>query len=181
MMIKGSNKFLKATKIILIVCSVFVIQRVNLINLNDKITNENLNKTIDLTAMTYKLNEIQLKDKYYPLDTFTGDLTGYGANCPLCSGKLGCTGQDVSDGTTIYNDVDYGEVRIVASSKNLKCGSIVTFDAGYVSDKKVVAIVLDRGVLGTDLDLLVENEDFALKNIGRHKISYDVLRNGWER
>lgn len=181
MMIKGSNKFLKATKIILIVCSVFVIQRVNLINLNDKITNENLNKTIDLTAMAYKLNEIQLKDKYYPLDTFTGDLTGYGANCPLCSGKLGCTGQDVSDGTTIYNDADYGEVRIVASSKNLKCGSIVTFDAGYVSDKKVVAIVLDRGVLGTDLDLLVENEDFALKNIGRHKISYDVLRNGWER
>ena len=108
-------------------------------------------------------------------------MTGYGANCPLCSGKLGCTGQDVTDGTTIYNDADYGEVRIVASSKNLKCGSIVTFDAGYVSDKKVVAIVLDRGVLGTDLDLLVENEDYALKNIGRHKINYDVLRNGWER
>ena len=154
-MIKNSNKFIKATKIILIICSVFVIQKVNMVNLNDKITNENLNKTIDLT--------------------------GYGANCPLCSGKLGCTGQDVSDGTTIYNDADYGNVRIVASSKNLKCGSIVTFDADYVSGEKVVAIVLDRGVLGTDLDLLVESEDFASKNFGRHKISYDVLRNGWER
>ena len=164
-MIKNSNKFIKATKIILIICSVFVIQKVNMVNLNDKITNENLNKTIDLTAMAYKLNEIQ----------------GYGANCPLCSGKLGCTGQDVSDGTTIYNDADYGNVRIVASSKNLKCGSIVTFDADYVSGEKVVAIVLDRGVLGTDLDLLVESEDFASKNVGRHKISYDVLRNGWER
>ena len=179
MMIKGSNKFLKATKIILIVCSVFVIQRVNLINLNDKITNENLNKTIDLTAMAYKLNEIQLKDKYYPLDTFTGDLTGYGANCPLCSGKLGCTGQDVTDGTTIYNDADYGEVRIVASSKNLKCGSIVTFDAGYVSDKKVVAIVLDRGVLGTDLDLLMPSENDASMYVGRNTLSYDVLRVGY--
>lgn len=180
-MIKENNKILKATKIILIVCSMFVMQRVNLINLNDKITNNSYNKTIDLTAMAYKLNEIQLQDKYYPLDTFTGDLTGYGAHCALCSGFLGCTGQDVRDGTTTYDDIDYGNVRIVASSKNLKCGSIVTFDADFVSDEKVVAIVLDRGVLGTDLDLLVESEEYALNNIGRHKISYDVLRNGWER
>ena len=56
-MIKNSNKFIKATKIILIICSVFVIQKVNMVNLNDKITNENLNKTIDLTAMAYKLTD----------------------------------------------------------------------------------------------------------------------------
>ena len=52
-MIKNSNKFIKATKIILIICLVFVIQKVNMVNLNDKITNENLNKTIDLTATAF--------------------------------------------------------------------------------------------------------------------------------
>ena len=40
MIVKGSNKLFKATKIILIICSIFIIQRVNLVNLNEKITNE---------------------------------------------------------------------------------------------------------------------------------------------
>ena len=131
--------------------------------------------------MAYKLNEIQLKDKYYPLDTFTGDLTGYGANCPLCSGKLGCTGQDVTDGTTIYNDADYGEVRIVASSSNLRCGSIVQFNLDTVSNTPITAIVLDRGVTGTNLDLLMESEDAAIRYVGGRLISYSVLRNGYNR
>ena len=34
----------------------------------------NVNKTLDLTAMAFKLNEINMQDKYYPLDTLTGDL-----------------------------------------------------------------------------------------------------------
>ena len=179
-----NNKLLKkAFKIIRlsIIVVVLLIAETSSKKYENKIESVNENRTINLTTMALKLEEEISNDLYATKDTYTGDLTGYGANCPLCSGKLGCTGQDVSDGTTIYNDADYGNVRIVASSKNLKCGSIVTFDADYVSGEKVVAIVLDRGVLGTDLDLLVESEDFASKNVGRHKISYDVLRNGWER
>lgn len=172
---------IKTSKLLLLFVAVFALQKVNTFSENNKITNENLNKTLDLTAMALKLNEIQMADKYYPLDTFTGDLTGYGANCELCSGYLGCTGKWVGDGTTSYTDADYGEVRIVASSKNLPCGSIITFDASYISDKKITAIVLDRGVLGNDIDLLVSSESYALKHVGRHKLTYDVLRFGWER
>lgn len=178
---KVTTKVFNSTKVILLILAVICLQKVNVVNANDKLSNENLNKTIDLTAMAVKLNQIQMADKYYPLDTFTGDLTGYGALCPLCNGHLGCTGEWVGDGTTTYDDEMYGNVRIVASSKNLPCGSVITFDAKYISDEPVVAIVLDRGVLGNDIDLLVETEDYARKKVGRHKISYDVLRFGWER
>ena len=40
---------------------------------------------------------------------------------------------------------------------------------------------LDRGVGGTNLDLLVESEEYAYNNIGRHYITYDVLRFGYKR
>lgn len=165
-------------KSLLLILAIYSIIRVSPENINKKISNENMNKTLDLTAMAEKFNEIKLEDLYYPLDTFTGELTGYAANCPLCNGHLGCTGQNVLNGTTIYKDKDYGNVAIVASSKNLPCGSIVTF-----KNKKETktAIVLDRGVSGTDLDLLVENEDYARKNVGRKKITYNVLRFGWKR
>lgn len=171
----------KSTKILLLFGVVVLLQQVNIFNSNEKITNENLNKTLDLNAMAFKYNEIKMNDKFMVLDTFTGDLTGYGALCPACNGHLGCTGKWVGDGTTTYDDIDYGNVRIVASSKNLPCGSIVTFDAPYISKEKITAIVLDRGVLGNDLDLLVESEAYALKYVGRHKLTYDVLRFGWER
>lgn len=178
---KVFSTIFKTTKILFLFGTVVLLQQVNIVNSNEKITNENLNKTLDLNAMAFKYNEIKLADKLMPLDTFTGDLTGYGALCPACNGHLGCTGKWVGDGTTTYDDVDYGNVRIVASSKNLPCGSIVTFDAPYLSDEKITAIVLDRGVLGNDLDLLVESEAYASKNVGRHKLTYDVLRFGWER
>ena len=120
-----------------------------------------------------------MNDKYYVLDTFTGDMTAYLADCPLCNGHLGCTGQNVLDGTTTYNDNDYGVVNIVASSKNLPCGSIVQYN-DVIDGNKKIAIVLDRGVLGNALDLLVNNKDLAYQ-IGRRQITYDVLRFGYER
>ena len=105
-------------------------------------------------------------------------LTGYAANCPLCGGTLGCTGQNVLDGTTTYQDKDYGTVKIVASSKSLPCGSIVNFS---LNNENITAIVLDRGVTGTALDLLVESEAYALSNVGRKNISYQILRFGYNR
>ena len=50
-----------------------------------------------------------------------------------------------------------------------------------MNGEKQTAIVLDRGVLGTDIDLLSPSEEYASKYIGRRKITYDVLRVGWTR
>ena len=125
-----------------------------------------------------KIEEIRLKDLYYPLDTYVGYLTGYVADCPLCGGTLGCTGQNVlTDRITTYQDEVYGTVDIMASSTSLKCGSIVQYE---LEGKKRTAIVLDRGVVGTNLDLLVDNVDKAY-GIGKRYISYDILRFGWSR
>ncbi len=187
------HKVIKTSKILFLIISILSLQQVNVMNSTEKSMNENLNKTIDLTAMAVKLSEIQYADIYHPLDTFTGDLTGYGPDCSAsgCTGILYCRAYDsegklkyinaLRDGITTYNDSVYGNVRIVASSKNLPCGSVITFNAKHISKEPIVAIVLDRGVLGNDIDLLTESQSYAYKNIGRKKISYDVLRFGWER
>ncbi len=146
-----------------------------------KIENDNINKVVNLSTMALKVEEVNNNLKYSAKDTYTGDLTGYAHDCPLCGGTLGCLpSYNVRDRRTTYPDAAYGEVRIVASSKNLACGSIVRFNSPRISSEPVYAIVLDRGVLGNDLDLLVEDETYATTYVGRQKISYDVLRNGWE-
>lgn len=145
-----------------------------------KIENSNVNKTINLSTMALKVIEVTKADKFFAKDTFTGDLTGYAYNCPLCGGTLGCKpGYNVKDGTLTYPDPEYGTVRIVASSKNLPCGSIVRFNSDRVAEGETFAIVLDRGVVGNALDLLVPSEKYASEYIGRSSITYDVLRSGW--
>ena len=190
---KTTHNIFKTSKILLLLAAVFATTQVNVFNSTDKSMNENLNKTIDLTAMAVKVEQFHYEDIYYPLDSFTGDLTGYGPDCTAsgCTGILACRAYDeegkkyyinaLRDGITSYNDATYGNVYIVASSKNLPCGSVITFEAKHISKEPIVAIVLDRGVLGNDIDLLTESQTFAYKNIGRKKISYDVLRFGWER
>ena len=153
-------------------------------------TNENINRSVDLGAMAIYINkeeeekaneEALQKYLWGSLDSYTGDLTGYGSNCPACSGRLACTGLDVRDGTDTYVDNTYGEVKIVASSSNLPCGSIIRFNHSRISPEPVIAIVLDRGVLGNDIDLLTPSEEYAYKYVGRSSITYDVLRFGWEK
>jgi hypothetical protein len=147
-----------------------------------KAINTNLNKNLNLNAMAKVIETFAMNDINTVLDTYNGTLTGYVANCPLCSGKLGCTGQNVLDGTTTYQDSTYGTVRIVASSTSLPCGSIVRFNNNTVSNTGVItAIVLDRGVTGTSLDLLVDSETTALTKVGSRNINYDILRFGWTR
>lgn len=145
------------------------------------VDNNNVNKTVNLTTMAMKIIEVEDTIKYTPVATYTGDLTGYAYNCPLCNGTLGCMPKyNIKDGTTIYKDYEYGEVKIVASSKNIACGSIIRFKSDRVGEGEQFAIVLDRGVGGYALDLLTPSEDYASKYIGRSKITYDVLRSGWE-
>ena len=145
-----------------------------------KVKNSNLNLSTDLTLMALKVEKDIQNDIYSAKETYEGDLTGYGADCPLCGGHLACMPSlDVLNGNVSYTDQTYGSVRIVASSQNLPCGSVVRFDAPGISDEKMVAIVLDRGVTGTALDLLVESNNAAYTSVGRRKITYDVIRKGW--
>lgn len=145
-----------------------------------KSSNRNYNLSLDLTAMARKVDEDIKNDLYSSKDSFTGYLTGYGADCPLCSGHLSCMPSlDVLNGNVNYNDTSYGNVRIVASSSNLSCGTVIKFKASNISNDDIVAIVLDRGVGGNAIDLLSLNEDYARNNVGRQIITYDVIRYGW--
>lgn len=150
------------------------------ITMETKSTNVNINKNINLNAMAKVINNFTKEDITNPLDTYYGMLTGYVADCPECSGKLGCNGQNVLDGTTTYADSTYGTVRIVASSTNLACGSIVRF-TNPANNEVITAIVLDRGVTGTTIDLLVDSVNTAVTQVGSRKINYDILRFGWTR
>ncbi len=145
-----------------------------------KVSNNNLNLSLDLNAMANKVEENIKNDIYASKDTYTGYLTGYAADCPLCGGTLACMSSlDVLHGNVNYQDGTYGDVRIVASSKNLACGTIIKFQANNLSSDPVTAIVLDRGVMGTAIDLLTPTEAYARQSVGRSIITYDVLRKGW--
>lgn len=126
-----------------------------------------LNKKVEILEENDDIQNVEY-------EKYTGDLTGYSADCPQCNGTLACMpNYDVyKNGIVTYKDVDYGDVKIVASSKNIKCGSIIKYEDNY-------AIVLDRGVLGYDIDLLVESEEYARQNVGRSKITYEIIRSGW--
>ena len=169
------NVFIKTSIIIL-----FVMLSTSYVHIIEtKTYSDNVNKSINLSTMAMKLDEFIENDIYSAKDTFTGDLTGYVFNCPLCNGTLGCLrSYDITDGKTTYPDEIYGNVRIVASSSNLPCGSIVRFNNERISTEPVIAIVLDRGVVGNSLDLLSKDIDYAL-TLGRSVITYDVLREGW--
>lgn len=144
-----------------------------------KVSHSNQNLFVDLTMMAAKVNEDKENDIYSAKETYFGDLTGYGPLCPLCSGRLACMPSlDVIHGNINYNDATYGDLRIVASSKKLACGSVVRIYTRLTTEP-MLAIVLDRGVLGTDLDLLMQSEEDASKYVGREKLSYDVIRRGW--
>lgn len=125
-----------------------------------------------------KFEEKEEKVEYV---SHTGDLTGYSADCPACNGTLACKPRYnvYKNGVVTYDDSSYGTVRIVATSKNIPCGSILRLKDTKLSNEDMYVIVLDRGVLGYDLDLLVESERYAAINIGRSKVSYEVIRNGW--
>ena len=142
-----------------------------------KVSNNNLNLSLDLNYMALRVEEDIKNDIYSAKETYTGDLTGYGADCPLCGGTLACKPSlDVLHGNVNYHDETYGDVRIVASSKNLACGTIIRYQRKGLEE---IAIVLDRGVLGTAIDLLMTSEQEASVEVGRSVITYDVLRKGW--
>ena len=179
-MIKKLSKYIfNIIKLSLIFIAIFIVDSSATIKQN-KVENENVNRNVDLTTMALKVNEMAENDLYTPIDTYTGQLTGYAHDCPLCGGTLACASSyNVRDRRDYYPDKEYGTVKIVASSKNLPCGTIIRFNKPSISPEPVIAIVLDRGVPGNNLDLLSPTEEYASKYIGRSTITYDVLRTGW--
>lgn len=179
----------KLLKVLLVLIVVFYINSNVNVSQNELIEELALDKLVDLSAIAMKDKEEkpvvvvqpQLKvNNSTSLSVLTGSLTGYSADCPLCSGRLACSSYNVyQNGVVTYPDNVYGNVRIVASSKNLPCGSIVKFNLRKLSSSPIYAIVLDRGVGGNNLDLLVESESLAYTQVGRSSITYEVMRRGW--
>ena len=136
-----------------------------------------LNEAVGVAAVARKDKEE--KPKPVVSNNLGGYLTGYGADCPLCGGTLACLSSYnvYKKNVVTYNDRTYGNVRIVASSRNLPCGSIVRINSNRVPGG--LAIVLDRGVLGNNLDLLCPSEDYASQYVGRSYVTYEILRRGW--
>ena len=173
-----SNKVFRIIKIIIIITIAFVIGSYNSMDYL-QISNNDISRITDIDKMILKSSELQYDDLFGAKETYTGDLTSYVYNCPACTGELYCNWRyNLKDGTTTYVDKTYGEVAIVASSSNLPCGSIIRFESKRISDEPVLAIVLDRGVLGTAIDYLTDTENHA-NYIGRSKITYDVIRIGY--
>jgi 3D (Asp-Asp-Asp) domain-containing protein len=114
------------------------------------------------------------------LETFSGELTGYGPDCNGCSGKT-ASGYDVRGGNIYYYDALYGKVRIIAADKKYPLGTIIRISAPNVGIHSVSAIVLDRGgaIRNNKIDLLFEHEG-ATNGLGRQKnVKFEILRYGW--
>lgn len=173
---------IKAVVIITIVVLAFNKSSINVMNVSVALNN-NLSKNTDKKEIEKVQKELYKDSLYNPLYTFTGELTGYSGDCPLCSGYLACPPRTnvLKDGI-YYNDKTYGNIRIVASSKDYPCGTILEFNVGKLSDEPIIAIVLDRGVSGNVIDLLTESGEYAISKVGRvRNLEFNVLREGWNR
>ena len=145
--------------------------------------NTDIEKSLSVDVIKKNQQELYAQGVYNPIYTFKGDLTGYAGDCPLCSGYLACPPRtNVLKKGIYYNDKTYGTVRIVASSRKYPCGTILRFKVNKIQSDPIIAIVLDRGVGGNDIDLLTENQDYARKSVGRvRNQTFEVLREGWKK
>lgn len=117
---------------------------------------------------------------YSVIRTVTGSLTGYGPDCPGCSGRVACKpGQNVTNGNIYYNDNEYGKVRIVAADKKYACGTIVRISNPALSEP-MVAVVMDRGgkIVGDKMDLLFPSNSAVNLGLLRN-VQYEILRESW--
>jgi hypothetical protein len=178
----------KLVKIIMLTGLVVLLLTANVSNKLDFTKKYDFVEIVDMSATATKKEEEKPVEKPQSSGAvlgsykIKGDLTGYSADCPACYGTLACkpSYKVYKNGVVTYPDKEYGNVRIVAThQKNLKCGSIIKFNLSTISKEPIYAIVLDRGVLGTDVDLLVENSSVAYNKVGRRKITYEVVRIGY--
>ena len=176
------SRIIMTLEIIVIIPVIFSLTKTADISTSmSSIVNDNINKGVDKETIQVSQNQLYLDGIYNPKYTFVGDLTGYAGDYPLCTGYLACPPRtNVLEEGIYFEDKTYGTLRIAASSRKYPCGTIIEFDVGKLSDEPIIAIILDRGVGGNDIDLLSENEDIARKEVGRVKNQeFRVLREGW--
>lgn len=186
------SRIIMIIETIILLTILFLIKKESFIMTSLSTTNENNTKVISKEIIQKSQNELynesindnitNIANTNKSLYKFMGELTGYSGDCPLCSGYLACPPRtNVLKEGIYYNDKSYGNVRIVASSKNYSCGTILRFNVKKISQEPIIAIVLDRGVSGNVIDLLTESSEIATKNVGRVKnLEFEVLREGWK-
>ncbi len=178
------SRIIMSIEAIIILFILFVLTKSNISSISHIIAmNEDSNKDVGLDKIQETQNDLYKEGIFSPIYTFKGDLTGYAGDCALCTGYLACPPRtNVLKEGIYYKDKTYGTVRIVASSRNYPCGTIIQFKVKKLSSEPIVAIILDRGVGGNDIDLLTESESYAIKSIGRVRdLEFEVLREGWSR
>ena len=108
---------------------------------------------------------------------FTGSMSGYGSDI----GTTTASGHNIEK-SIYYDDSTYGQVRILASGKQIPFGSIIKVSNSNAGS--FTGIVLDRGKnigFGNiyDFDLLFETSKEA-KNYGvSHNATFEILRVGY--
>ncbi len=169
---------------------IIIIPMIFIMNYSDNLStslsmsyNDKFESIVDKETIQASQSELYEQGLFNPIYTFTGELTGYAGDCALCTGYLACPPRtNVLKEGILYNDATYGTVRIVASSRNYPCGTILKFNVNKLSSEPILAIVLDRGVGGNVIDLLTESEPYAIKHVGRvRNLEFEVLREGWKR
>ena len=125
-------------------------------------------------------SEISKEQTAFVFEKQVGKLSRYGPDCYGCSGYL-AHGDYVGDGTVYYNDLEYGQVRILAADRQYPFGTIVRV---RTDEKIFLAIVLDRGgAIGFGkvalFDLLYPSEYLANIDGVSHNTSFEVLRYGF--
>lgn len=101
-------------------------------------------------------------------------LTHYGPDCAGCGGTTS-SGYNVRN-TIYYNDNTYGQVRIVAMSKNYPLYTVIKLKNYKYGT--ITAIVLDRGgaITGNKIDLLVSSESEASQCGIQNSVEVEILR-----
>ena len=181
------NRIIKfIIQVLIIFCiSFFIRKETKIVSTISVALNNGLENPLEIEEIQKNQKELYIENKPKvgdPLYTFVGELTGYVGDCPLCSGYLACPPRtNVLKKGIYYNDKKYGKIRIVASSRNYPCGTILKFNVKKLSSEPIIAIVLDRGVGGNVIDLLSDSKDYAVKKIGRvRNLNFEVLREGWK-
>lgn len=141
-------------------------------------TFQQLNKRALEPVMYSNFETAVLNSKYYPT-SFVGKLVHYGPDCPECSGRLGCNGQDARNGNIYYNDSEYGKVRIVAMSSTIPCGSMIKINVNAYDKDGMYAIVMDRGVSGPMVDLLKPSASSPAPVRTVDGVTFDIVRYGY--
>lgn len=116
------------------------------------------------------------------IKSYYGPMTAYGPDCVGCIG-ITASGYDVLNGKIFYNDLEYGNIRIVAADKSLPFGTIVKISGLKDYKEGLIAIVLDRGsAIGFSknsyFDLLYKSEQDTL-TFGCQYATFEILRLGY--